>query len=529
MKTPTDNFTSLGLSAPLAQTVHELGYEAPTAIQKLAIPPLLAGVDIMGQAQTGTGKTAAFALPMLLRIDTTTSDVQGLILVPTRELANQVSNAIFAYGRNVGARVLAIYGGQSYARQRTLLQKGPQIVVGTPGRTLDWIRQGQLDLSAVNFLVLDEADEMLRMGFIEEVEAILKQLPPHQTALFSATFDPQVRMLADRYMNEPASVSAKEKTLTVENTEQRYYLVDATSKVALLTRLLEIEPIKSALIFTRTKIGAAALAETLATRGLHAEALHGDLSQETRETALRRFRRGQTTLLVATDVAARGLDISDVSHVINFDMAEKPDEYVHRVGRTGRAGQTGVAISLVTPTERYRLPLISNYTRHILKRARVPTISEVQAMRESRQSARLEEALRGDLAAEKRWVEAQLAAGQDLLDIAAAALKLWRGEEVERPLEEVREIFDKRPSRPQQSQDMVALAFELGSKHGIQPRDVVGAITREAGVPAPSIGDIEVGKSRTTVKVAASYVSRVLRKMAVGSMRGQAVRMVRVR
>src|SRR2546427_10162404 len=335
----TTAFTTLGLCPGLVQTVTALGYTQPTPIQARAIPELLAGRDVLGQAQTGTGKTVAFALPMLQLLDMQGTGVQGLVLAPTRELAIQVAETIYRYGHHLGSRVLPIYGGQAYARQQQRLAKGVPIVVGTPGRTLDLLRQGALDLGTVRYLVLDEADAMLQMGFIEDVEALLEATPStRQTALFSATLPPAIRHLATRYMRDPLTVAMADETRTVPQTTQRYYVLPEFAKVAALALLLEVEEIKSALIFTRTRVGAAELAETLVARGYAAEALHGDLSQAARETVLRRFRSGRGTFLGGTGLGARGLDIADVSHVVNFNMPFEVTDYVHPIGRTGRAG-----------------------------------------------------------------------------------------------------------------------------------------------------------------------------------------------
>jgi ATP-dependent RNA helicase DeaD len=438
----TTAFATLGLCPGLVQTVTALGYTQPTPIQARAIPELLAGRDVLGQAQTGTGKTAAFALPMLQLLDMQEAGVQGLVLAPTRELAIQVAEAIYRYGHNLGGRVLPIYGGQSYARQQQRLAKGVPIVVGTPGRTLDLLRQGALDLGTVRYLVLDEADAMLQMGFIEDVEALLNATPPtRQTALFSATLPPAIRHLAVRYMRDPLTVAIDE-TRTVPQTTQRYYLLQESSKVAALTLLLEAEEIKSALIFTRTRVGAAELADVLVARGYPAEALHGDLSQAARETVLGRFRTGRVTLLVSTDVGARGLDIAEVSHVINFDMPFDVTDYVHRIGRTGRAGRPGMALTLVTPSERHRLRAIEMFTRQPLARATLPSPAAAEAQRDARFKRRLDAILAESNLNRELMLVKELAAGTDtdVARIAAAAIRLARAPEQHRPLTAVRDL-----------------------------------------------------------------------------------------
>ncbi|MGH2522248.1 MAG: DEAD/DEAH box helicase, partial [Anaerolineales bacterium] len=353
--TPVGLFTQLGLSEDIVQTLVELGYEAPTPVQAQTIPLLLAGRDVIGQAQTGTGKTAAFALPILQTLDRNRTRVQALVLTPTRELALQVAEAFHAYAKRLGAvRVLPVYGGQSIGLQLSHLRSGVHLVVGTPGRIMDHLRRGTLDFAALKTVVLDEADEMLRMGFIEDVEWILAQAPEGlQTALFSATMPPEVRRIADRYLHDPKTVEIEHKTLTLPTTEQRHITVSEKQKLDALTHLLETEaePGESLLIFARTKLRAADLAERLQARGFAAEAMHGDMGQPQRESVIRRLRSGQVEVVVATDVAARGLDVERISQVINYDIPYDTESYVHRIGRTGRAGRAGKALLFVTPRE----------------------------------------------------------------------------------------------------------------------------------------------------------------------------------
>jgi len=365
----TNEFAQLGLHPQLVQTVTDHGYTTPTPIQSKIIPSMLAGHDVIGQAQTGTGKTAAFALPILQTLERDQRCVQALVLAPTRELAMQVAQATCEYGSSQGVRVLAVYGGQPYSRQISRLRQGVDIVVGTPGRLLDLIDKGELNLSCASTVVLDEADEMLSMGFIDDIEEILSKLPSErQTALFSATIPPNIRSLADKYMRSPQSITIKGKQLTVDTVDHRYCLVNKEDKLAVLTRLFEVENITSALIFVSTRVGTSDLVNELMGRGFPAEALNGDLSQQTRERVLNRFRRNQSTVLVATDVAARGLDIDDISHVFNYDLPMDPELYVHRVGRTGRAGKTGIAISLLTTKEIWRLRRIEGFTKQTITR-----------------------------------------------------------------------------------------------------------------------------------------------------------------
>jgi ATP-dependent RNA helicase DeaD len=544
----SNTFSSLGLSAELVQAVTELGYEQPTPIQTEAIPMLLAGRDVLGQAQTGTGKTAAFALPMLALLNNQQHAPQGLVLAPTRELAIQVAEAIYRYGRTYNVRVLPIYGGTAYSRQIKRLNDGVHVVVGTPGRIIDLIQKRALDLSHVRSVVLDEADEMLKMGFLDDVETILRETPAErQTALFSATLSEPIRRLAERYMRNPHTITVAHKTMTVAQTEQRYYLVDESSKPAALSRLLEVEDVTSALIFARTKVGASKLADTLMARGYPVEALHGDMSQEARETVLRRFRSGRIHILVATDVMARGLDIESVSHVINFDMPYDAEDYVHRIGRTGRAGREGVAITLVTPRERRWLRTIEAFTSQSITQATLPTVADVVARRDERFTTSLGELLtQSDLGRELSVVNTLLEMGYDAAEVAAAAIRMSRATETQRPIEEIREVRDYGPRRDRdhrvpngapRSQDdrprgrfrtgqepgMVRLLLDIGRSHGIQPGDVVGAIAGEAGIPGRAIGAIDIHPHETYVDVKEMHVERVLQQMSRGTLRGVAM------
>lgn len=578
-----NRFEALGVQPELARAVTELGYEIPTPIQEGAIPALLNGRDVFGQAQTGTGKTAAFALPMIQLIQPGKPGIQALVLTPTRELALQVSEAFTQYSKYVGVRSLAIYGGSSYSQQLRKLRDGIQVVIGTPGRVIDLMKRGSLDFSNVKVVALDEADEMLSMGFSEDVQTILNATPAErQTALFSATLSDAVRRLAAQYTRDAVSVTAPARQMTVPQVEQRYYLVNDNQKVAALSRLLEVEPIESALIFTRTKLGAAELADTLLARRYAVEAIHGDLSQELRETVLRRFRRGQIRILVATDVAARGLDIESVSHVINYDMPYDAEDYVHRIGRTGRAGREGVAITLVTPRERRWLRTIEIYTRQSLQKIKMPDRTQVIVQRDARFGERLAAVLNDDAWAETRieqdtMIERLMAEGRTLEDIAAAAAYLARVEERERPIEDVSEPAERvygssrddrsrgresggrssgygqrgdrpvpgrydraassstsRPPRAEHDDDdgrrprrdegsMTRLMFDLGHNQGIKPGDVVGAIASESGIPGRAIGAIKIGQDQTFVDVENAHVERVLTRMKRATLRGQAI------
>jgi len=528
----TNEFSQLNLHPQLVQAVTELGYETPTPIQSGVIPVMLAGQDVIGQAQTGTGKTAAFSLPILHRLTTDQSHVQALVVAPTRELAMQVARAMHEYGRFREARVLPIYGGQPYGRQIGRLKRGVDIVVGTPGRLLDLIQQKYLDLSRVQTVVLDEADEMLSMGFIEDIETILKETSVNrQTALFSATMPAEIRRLADQYLHNPQSITIQQKQLTVAAVEQRYYLVNQVDKMAALTRFFEVEPITRALVFARTRLGTGDLASEMSARGFQAEVLNGDLSQDAREQVLSRFRRGQIQVLVATDVAARGLDIDDISHVFNFDIPLDPEVYVHRIGRTARAGKTGVAISLLTPKEVWRLRKIEQYARQKITQGTLPTIADIQAYREAQLLQKMAVWLnRGRCSRERELVEAMVAEGHDPVEVAAVALKLARAEEKQRPISRISDVEavpqrerNQRNSRHSSSRNgrspssgraqekgMVRLLLNAGKEHGIRPNDVVGTIAYHADIPGSTIGAIRIQPQQTTVDVPERFVAQVL-------------------
>ena len=526
----TKEFSELGLQPHLLQAIIERDYTTPTPIQSAVIPLMLTGQDVIGQAQTGTGKTAAFALPILHNLIPGLGKVQALILAPTRELALQVARAVYEYGQYSDMRVLAVYGGQPYGRQIGRLKRGVDVVVGTPGRLLDLIKQKVLDLSAVRTVVLDEADEMLSMGFIEDIEAILEQTPTErQTTLFSATMPTPIRQLAQKYMRQPQSVTIEHKQRTVAAIDQRYILVNEADKLAALTRLFEVEEIHSALIFARTRVGTDELANELTVRGFPAESLNGDLSQEARERVLGRFRQNQIKVLVATDVAARGLDIDDISHVFNYDLPNDSESYVHRVGRTGRAGKTGVAISLVTPRENGRLRRIEQYIKHKLTRCDLPSVADIQAFREKQLVEQMTVWLRrGRCRREQEIVETLVAEGHDPLEVAAVALKLARAEEKQRPIAPIsavqetihsgngrrrRQTNGRRDSHDNSHErGMVRLVLNAGKAQGVRPNDVVGTIAYHADIPGRAIGAIRIQEQQTLVDVPEALVAQVLAK-----------------
>ncbi len=426
-------FDALGVSPALRKTLEALGYEEPTPIQQMAIPPLLDGRDLLGQAATGTGKTAAFALPLLQRLAADAggggrSGVRALVLVPTRELAIQVAEAVHRYGRELGVHVLPVYGGQDFQQQLRVLRRGVDVVVATPGRALDHIRRNTLDLRNVRMLVLDEADEMLDMGFAEDLEAILAAVPAErQTALFSATIPARIAKLSEKHLRDPQRITiARERVAAGElpRVRQLVYMVQRRDKITALGRVLDMENPKSAIVFCRTRTEVDEVSEKLGAHGYAAEALHGGMTQDQRSRVMKRFRDGTCELLVATDVAARGLDIEHVSHVVNFDVPAAPDAYVHRIGRTGRAGREGTAVTLAEPRERAMLHNIERLTGQKMKVEAVPTVTDLRAQRIGLVSAAVRDAVIGGELDQYVIELGSLAGDFDLMDIAAAAMKV---------------------------------------------------------------------------------------------------------
>ena len=534
----TTEFTSLNLRPELMQAITELGYTEPTPIQTGMIPLMLTGVDVIGQAQTGTGKTAAFAFPILNNF-THERYVQSLVLAPTRELALQVADSINEYGKHLNVRVLAVYGGQPYGPQISQLNRGVDIVVGTPGRLLDLIERKALNIQHVRTAVLDEADEMLNMGFIEDVEKILSETPTErQTALFSATLPQRIRTLASRFMRDPQAVTIKHATLTLTTTEQRYYLVHENDKTNALTRLFEIEPIHSALIFARTRAETSQLANELVVRGIPAEAIHGDLDQQARERVLGRFRANQLKVLVATDVAARGLDIEDISHVFNYHLPDDAEVYIHRIGRTGRAGKTGIAITLLSPREKHRLREVEALTKQNITKMELPTIEDITLHRETQTLENMKIWLgRGRYKRELEMVQQLIEAGFEPLNIAAAAIKIARGDEKQRPIAEIADVkaeaprkFEKdygrgahsarggpikrefgKSRRVSHEEGMVRMKLNKGKANGIRPNDIVGTIAFHANIPGHVIGKIRIDDKITYVDIPEDLVEQVLK------------------
>ncbi|MBA7645549.1 ATP-dependent RNA helicase DeaD [subsurface metagenome] len=539
----TTEFTQLGLQSQLEQTVSDLGYITPTPIQSEIIPLMLDGQDVIGQAQTGTGKTAAFVLPILQKLERGQRSIQALVLAPTRELAMQVAKAANEYGKCLNVRVLAVYGGQPYSLQINRLRQGVDIVVGTPGRLLDLIEKRELNLNCVSTVVLDEADEMLSMGFIEDIEAILSTIPSErQTALFSATIPPEIGRMANKYMHSPQSIVIQSKHLTVDTVDHRYCLVNEKEKLAVLTRLFEVGDITSALIFVRTRVGTGDLVNELIGRGFPAEALNGDLNQQTREQVLNRFRRNQTTVLVATDVAARGLDIDDISHVFNYDLPEDPELYVHRVGRTGRAGKTGIAITLLPAKELWRLRRIEGFTKQTVTRIQIPTVEEIEKHREAQLLEQMMIWLqRGRCQQELQLVNRLVEMGHDPLQVAAIALKIAQREEKQRPIAPISEVQEGRFPKARREikhgkkgngrngakgsceEGMVRLTLSAGRSHGVRPADVVGMIAYHANFPGNTIGAISILDKHTLVDVPQQFVEQTLAKAGKYRIRKNAV------
>ncbi len=557
----TMQFEDFKLRPELVQAINSLGYTQPTPIQEGIIPLMQTGRDVTGQAQTGTGKTAAFALPILDRIDPNQRLPQALVVAPTRELALQVTEMIQTLGQFTDVRVLTVYGGTSYTQQLNQLRRGVQVVVGTPGRILDLIKRGRLDLSQVRTVVLDEADEMLSMGFVEDVETILAATPDErQTTLFSATLPPRIRQLAKKYLKDPKTISIKPEQVTVSATEQRVYFVNEHDKLAVLTRLFEMEDIGSALIFTRTRVRTGELVTELNMRGYPSEALSGDLSQDAREHTMARFRAGQVKVLVATDVAARGLDVEDITHVFNYDLPEEAETFVHRIGRTGRAGRTGIAISLARPSEKRQVYKIEQFTHQPMSQGTIPTAEDIQAKRLDSLLEKIETWLKRDRAKEERaLVETMIAVGVDPIDLAAAALKIAREEEKQRPIPEINPLPEKavrpeRRSRAERSkrsergnsrgrnkrefsghnkprasirgkqsneEGMIRLEMGLGKVDGLRPSDVVASIAGTAGIPGNALGRIYIQNHRTTVDIAEDYLDKVVSSNSKFAVRGQ--------
>lgn len=510
-------FNSFGLSKALIKVLDEVGYETPSAIQEQCIPHLLNGHDIIGQAQTGTGKTAAFALPLIDRIDLNNNQVQLLVLTPTRELAIQVSEAIQTYARHLkGFHVLPIYGGQSYDIQLRPLKRGVHAVVGTPGRVMDHLKRGTLKLNSLKALVLDEADEMLRMGFIDDVKWVLEKLPKErQIALFSATMPDVIRRVAEKFLNNPKVVKIKTKTATAQTISQRYWLVSGVNKLDALTRILEVESFEALLIFVRTKTATSDLAEKLSARGFTAEAINGDIAQNQRERIIQQLKNGKIDILIATDVAARGLDVNRISHVVNYDIPQDPESYVHRIGRTGRAGREGKAILFVAPRERRMLKTIERITRQPIDPMQLPSAKIINEQRVINFKHRITDTLNNQELSifEELILNYQKEHEIDAFKIASALALMAQGTE---PLL-LNEKEINQASFNDSSNDKISVSIHadplkdnpaikmrryrvaVGRKDNIKPGNVLGAIANEAEISSEFIGAIQIFQDFTTV------------------------------
>lgn len=546
-------FSQLGLAAPVLQAVEAVGYEKPSPIQAEAIPPLLEGRDLLGQAQTGTGKTAAFALPLLSRLDMKLAKPQLLVLTPTRELALQVAEALQSYAKFMtGFHVLPVYGGQGMTQQLRQLSRGVQVVVGTPGRIQDHLRRGSLKLDDLKALVLDEADEMLRMGFIDDVENILASTPEsRQVALFSATMPPAIKRVATKYLNNPVEIKIKTKTSTVTAIRQRYWQVSGVHKLDALTRMLEVEEFDAMIIFVRTKTATVELAQKLEARGYASAALNGDLNQAMREQTVDRLKRGHLDIIVATDVAARGLDVERMSHVVNYDIPHDTEAYVHRIGRTGRAGRKGDAILFVAPRERRMLFSIEKATGQKIEQMQLPDREQISNHRVTQFKQQLTEALESqELAFFEEMIEGyQSEHNVGLAEVAAGLAYLLQKD---RPLNpEFKDIKpsrvddrDERPRRRESGRDsgrdqgrerggrdqgpMESYRLEVGREHGVQPKNIVGAIANEAGIESRFIGGIKIHDDYSTVDLPANLPTEVITKLQKTWVCGQALRPSRI-
>ena len=526
------SFGDLNLPAPLMATLDEVGYETPTPIQIQAIPHLLKGLDLLGHAPTGTGKTAAFALPLLARIKIENPQVQVMTLTPTRELAIQVAEAFQRYASGIrGFHVLPIYGGQAYSGQIRQLKRGVHVVVGTPGRVMDHMRKGTLKLGGLQALVLDEADEMLRMGFIDEVEWILEQIPKRrQMALFSATMPKEIERIARRHLDNPENISIKSRTATAETVRQRYWLVSGLHKLDALTRILEVENFDAVLIFVRTKTATTELAERLEARGHAAAAMNGDMAQNQREQMIDRLKKGSLDILVATDVAARGLDVDRISHVVNYDISYDTEGYIHRIGRTGRAGREGNAILFVAPRERRMLKAIERATRQKIEPLELPTTEIVNNKRIADFKQKISDTLAaGELAFMQSLVE-QYQREHDVpaLEIAAALANMSIGDrpllmkpEKARPRREFSDAKQHKDRgehgrgklRKPAEKDMERFRLEVGHEHGVKPGNIVGAIANEAGLDGQHIGHIEINADFSLIDLPVGMPREVFRDL----------------
>jgi len=554
--TATPTFADLGLSEPILKALSHVGYESPSPIQAESIPVVLSGKDLLGQAQTGTGKTAAFALPLLTLVDITDHRPQVLVMTPTRELALQVAEAFVKYAAYLpGFQVLPIYGGQSYTPQLNALRRGVHVIVGTPGRITDHLERGTLKLDSVKHVVLDEADEMLQMGFVDAIDTILSKAPPErQVVLYSATMAPQIRKIAERQMRQPVTVTIKTATTTAANIRQRYWLISGMHKLDALTRILEVEPFDAMLVFTRTKQSTVELAEKLEARGFRAAALNGDILQAQRERTVAALKSGAIDILVATDVAARGLDVDRVSHVVNFDVPHDSESYVHRIGRTGRAGRKGEAILFIAPRERKMLSIIERATRQMIEQMPTPTLSDVNQARLKKFKDRLSASLAQGGFEEYRPVIEEFVreTDVDLLDITASLARMVQGKnglllspKSSPSSPETANAFEETPHsdsnfRPSEFQEkrgkhkkrhdepQASYRLEVGKLHGITPGNIVGLIANKADLAGNQINGIDIQKDYTLVRLPDDLAPKLIAQLAAIKWRGTTLKLKRL-
>ncbi|MGR9085707.1 MAG: DEAD/DEAH box helicase [Gammaproteobacteria bacterium] len=541
------SFRDLALIDPVLKALDDVGYETPSPIQAQVIPHMLDGRDVLGQAQTGTGKTAAFALPILSRINLKHKDPQVLVLAPTRELAIQVAEAFQSYAAHLkGFHVLPIYGGQDYSSQLRQLNRGAHVVVGTPGRVMDHMRRGTLKLNHLSVLILDEADEMLRMGFIDDVEWILEQTPENrQTALFSATMPAPIRKIAQDYLNDPEQITIKVTTTSAENIRQRYWIVSGVHKLDALTRILEVETFDGMIIFVRTKTATVELAEKLEARGFSAAAINGDMSQALRERAIANLKNGKLDILIATDVAARGLDVDRITHVVNYDIPYDTESYIHRIGRTGRAGRSGDAILFITPRERRLLGNIEKATKQKVEEMGLPSTEAIN----NKRIARFKQNITDTLAAEELSFYTQLIEQYQMehnvsaLEIASALAKLTQGDTpllMQNPPKKSREQTEERWTRDDRARErkprrsfgpeieMELFRIEVGHIHGVKPGNIVGAIANETGIDGDHIARIRIEDHYSTVELPAGMPKELLQELKKIRVAGQKLNISKV-
>ncbi len=537
-------FAELGLSEPVVAALRDVGYESPSPIQAATIPVLLAGNDLIGQAQTGTGKTAAFALPFLSMLDVARREPQVLVLVPTRELAIQVAEAFQKYASKMpGLHVLPIYGGQSYTPQLNALKRGTHVIVATPGRVMDHLQRGTLNLATLKYVVLDEADEMLQMGFVDAIDEILGMAPKErQVALFSATLPKPIRNIAQKHLRSPQEVTIKSKTTTATNIRQRYWVVSGMHKLDALTRILEVETFDAMLVFARTKQATVELVEKLEARGFASAALNGDILQAQRERTVAALKAGKVDIVVATDVAARGLDVDRITHVVNFDVPYDSESYVHRIGRTGRAGRSGEAILFIAPRERNMLRIIERATRQPIEAMTLPTLDDVNAKRATKfkqeiadaVASQAGEAYRGVLEDYLRETDA------DLLDVATALASMVRGGKslaVSKRREPKGEAAAKGESATRASGDddapqraprtrksegpQATFRLEVGRMHGVLPGNIVGALAHEGDLHGTEINGLSIRDDHTLVRLPADITEKTLAHLRTVEVRGR--------